>query len=67
MVSLSPAEHSEQLLRELNNLRYEEDFTDVTLEAGGVSIQAQKAVLASASHYFKAMFRNFQESKQSRV
>ena len=54
-VPSSPALLFQQLFAELNNLRNDEDFSDVTLEAEGVNVSAQKLILVAASPYFKSI------------
>ena len=48
--------HSERLLQGLNELRREGLLCDVTLRVGALSVRAHRAVLASCSPYFRAMF-----------
>ena len=45
-----------QVLDRLNELRCYPTLCDVTLIAGGSRLTAHRAILASASHYFLAMF-----------
>ncbi len=56
--------HSEQLLHGLNELRQTSLLCDVVLKVGHQHFQAHRAVLASCSPYFKAMFTgNLSETK----
>ncbi|GAA31368.1 Kelch-like protein 3 [Clonorchis sinensis] len=48
--------HHQRLLATMNELRQTGRFCDVTLQAGSTKISAHKAVLASSSQYFNAMF-----------
>ncbi|XP_002740844.1 kelch-like protein 28 [Saccoglossus kowalevskii] len=48
--------YSEHLLHGLNELRQREELCDVVLRIGDTKIRAHRAVLASCSPYFKAMF-----------
>ncbi|XP_078737922.1 kelch-like protein 28 [Lampetra fluviatilis] len=48
--------HSEQLLEGLNQLRQQRALCDVVLCAGAARCPAHRAVLASISPYFRAMF-----------
>ena len=41
----------------MNQLRLNDEYTNVTLVSGGVHIRCHRVVLAVASDYFKAMFR----------
>ena len=52
--------HSGRVLDGLNRLKDQGIFTDVTLIAGQSKVKAHKAVLASCSPYFHAMFTNFE-------
>ena len=55
-------------LSELNQLRHQGMFCDVTIIVGGQRFLAHKAVLSSASDYFRIMFSSgFQESTMSEV
>lgn len=38
-------------------LRYNEDFTDVTIACEGQQLQAHKVVLSACSPYFKEIFK----------
>ncbi|XP_030922082.1 kelch-like protein 28 [Geospiza fortis] len=58
----------EQLLQGLNLLRQHQELCDVVLRAGEAKIHAHKAVLASISPYFKAMFTgNLSEKENAEV
>ncbi|KAM6921532.1 ectodermal-neural cortex 3 [Xenentodon cancila] len=48
--------HADSLLTQLNLLRKRKVFTDVVLKAGNRSFPCHRAVLASCSRYFEAMF-----------
>lgn len=48
--------HADSLLTQLNLLRKRKAFTDVVLKAGNRSFPCHRAVLASCSRYFEAMF-----------
>ncbi|XP_077997906.1 kelch-like protein 28 [Glandiceps talaboti] len=57
LVSIGEIElYSEHLLHGLNELRQREELCDVVLRIGDSRIRAHRAVLASCSPYFKAMF-----------
>ncbi|XP_066273216.1 kelch repeat and BTB domain-containing protein 2-like isoform X1 [Branchiostoma lanceolatum] len=61
-------EHSNDVLRELNDLREQAELTDVVLEVEGRSFPCHRAVLASCSPYFCTMFTSsYAEAKQERV
>uniref|UniRef100_A0A8C5J3Q5 Kelch like family member 28 n=1 Tax=Junco hyemalis TaxID=40217 RepID=A0A8C5J3Q5_JUNHY len=67
LAKLTPL-HSEQLLQGLNLLRQHQELCDVVLRAGEAKIHAHKAVLASISPYFKAMFTgNLSEKENAEV
>uniref|UniRef100_H3DDJ9 Ectodermal-neural cortex 3 n=1 Tax=Tetraodon nigroviridis TaxID=99883 RepID=H3DDJ9_TETNG len=56
------------LLTQLNLLRQRKVFTDVLLKAGGRSFPCHRAVLASCSRYFEAMFSGgLRESRDAEV
>ncbi|KAL0963325.1 hypothetical protein UPYG_G00304680 [Umbra pygmaea] len=56
------------LLMQLNLLRLDQVLTDVLLCADNTEIPCHRAVLASSSPYFTAMFcRHFRESQQDKV
>lgn len=56
-VPINPFSSSDQLLRnQLEELFHNRTLTDVTLDVGGRSFEAHKAVLASRSKVFAAMF-----------
>eukprot|EP00062_Callorhinchus_milii_P013586 gi/632961837/ref/XP_007896981.1/ PREDICTED: ectoderm-neural cortex protein 1-like [Callorhinchus milii] len=60
--------HSDSLLTQLNLLRKRRLFTDVVLWAGGRDFHCHRAVLASCSRYFEAMFSGgMKESQDSSV
>ncbi|XP_028672151.1 ectodermal-neural cortex 3 [Erpetoichthys calabaricus] len=48
--------HADSMLTHLNLLRKRQQFTDVVLRAGSHSFSCHRAVLASCSRYFEAMF-----------
>ncbi|XP_048418506.2 kelch-like protein 25 [Stegostoma tigrinum] len=50
------ASHPESVLAQLDSLRRQRLFTDVTLRAGRRSFLCHRAVLAACSRYFAAMF-----------
>ena len=55
-------------MKEMHNLRQNEEFTDVTLQSGDIQIQCHRNVLAVATDYFKAMFRcGLEESTSATV
>ncbi|NWH94359.1 KLH28 protein, partial [Aegithalos caudatus] len=67
LAKLTPL-HSEQLLQGLNLLRQQRELCDVVLRVGEAQIHAHKAVLASVSPYFKAMFTgNLSEKENAEV
>ncbi|PSN54714.1 Kelch-like protein 26 [Blattella germanica] len=60
--------HTSTLLCGLNTLRTKGLLLDVTLVADGEAFQAHRAVLASCSDYFRAMFTDaMRESRQSEI
>ncbi|RWS29825.1 kelch-like protein 26 [Leptotrombidium deliense] len=59
--------HSSVLLRGLNWLRSKSLLVDVTLIAGGDCFDAHRAVLASCSDYFRAMFTGDMKECQESV
>ncbi|KAI8507877.1 Kelch repeat and BTB domain-containing protein 8 [Branchiostoma belcheri] len=60
--------HPSTVLRELNSLRKEAELTDVVLEVEGKSFPCHRAVLASCSPYFRAMFTSsYAEARQDRI
>lgn len=60
--------HADSLLTQLNLLRKRRVFTDVVLQAGGRSFPCHRAVLASCSRYFEAMFSGgLRESRDADV
>ncbi|XP_059808925.1 kelch-like protein 25 [Hypanus sabinus] len=50
------ASHPDSVLSQLDSLRRQHLFTDVTLRAGSSSFLCHRAVLAACSRYFEAMF-----------
>ncbi|KAI0209913.1 hypothetical protein LSAT2_005348, partial [Lamellibrachia satsuma] len=40
----------------MQKLRQDEEYTDVTLQSGGVQIRCHRNVLVVASDYFRAIF-----------
>ena len=55
-------------MKEMHNLRQNEEFTDVKLQSGDIQIRCHRNVLAVASDYFKAMFRcGLEESTSATV
>ncbi|XP_078386174.1 kelch-like protein 25 [Cetorhinus maximus] len=62
------ASHPETVLAQLDSLRRQRLFTDVTLWAGSRSFLCHRAVLAACSRYFEAMFSNgLRESRDREV
>ncbi|CAL4126360.1 unnamed protein product, partial [Meganyctiphanes norvegica] len=62
------AAHSETVLQGLNDMRNNGHFCDVTLSVDGQTFPVHKAVLASFSPYFRAMFlSNLAESQQEHI
>lgn len=60
--------HADSLLTQLNLLRKRKVFTDVVLKAGSRSFPCHRAVLASCSRYFEAMFSGgLRESRDADV
>ncbi|KAK1897040.1 Ectoderm-neural cortex protein 1 [Dissostichus eleginoides] len=60
--------HADSLLTQLNLLRKRKVFTDVILKAGKKSFPCHRAVLASCSRYFEAMFSGgLRESRDAEV
>lgn len=60
--------HAESLLTHLNLLRKRRLFTDVVLRAGDEMFHCHRAVLASCSRYFEAMFTGgLKESRDAEV
>ena len=52
-------------MKAVHRLRQNNEYTDVTLESGGVQIQCHRVVLAVGSEYFQAMFRCGLQEKSS--
>uniref|UniRef100_A0A671TBJ0 BTB domain-containing protein n=1 Tax=Sinocyclocheilus anshuiensis TaxID=1608454 RepID=A0A671TBJ0_9TELE len=60
--------HADSLLTQLNLLRNRRVFTDVVLRAGHRAFPCHRAVLASCSRYFEAMFSGgLKESRDAEV
>uniref|UniRef100_A0A8C2CD60 Ectodermal-neural cortex 3 n=1 Tax=Cyprinus carpio TaxID=7962 RepID=A0A8C2CD60_CYPCA len=60
--------HADSLLTQLNLLRKRRVFTDVVLHAGHRAFPCHRAVLASCSRYFEAMFSGgLKESRDAEV
>ncbi|XP_007657600.2 ectoderm-neural cortex protein 1-like [Ornithorhynchus anatinus] len=60
--------HADSLLTHLNLLRQKHLFTDVVLRAGNGAFPCHRAVLASCSRYFEAMFAGgLKESRDAEV
>lgn len=60
--------HTNTLLHGLNELRLKDQLLDITLQAEGRNFQAHRAVLASCSDYFRAMFTDpMKESTQNLI
>jgi len=59
--------HPYRVLERFNELRNNNELCDVTLVAGGHEVKAHRALLASSSPYFSAMFTGFEEKNQERV
>ncbi|KAJ0032473.1 hypothetical protein NQD34_002554 [Periophthalmus magnuspinnatus] len=60
--------HADSLLTQLNLLRKRNVFTDVVLRAGNRAFPCHRAVLASCSRYFEAMFSGgLRESRDAEV
>ncbi|XP_002736900.1 kelch-like protein 24 [Saccoglossus kowalevskii] len=57
-IDYSEANHSVYLLKGLNELKSQQLFTDITLVVGRHEYPCHRAVLASCSPYFRAMFTN---------
>jgi len=55
-ISYTDVSHAKELLAILEVLRNQEELCDVVLVVGSVRINAHRAVLASSSAYFRAMF-----------
>nr|CAD7399880.1 unnamed protein product [Timema poppensis] len=67
-VQFESPSHTGMLLCGLNTLRTRGWLLDVTLLAEGEAFQAHRAVLASCSDYFRAMFTDaMRESRQSEI
>lgn len=59
---------SKNVLRKVNSLRCHKKLCDVVLRAGGKEIHSHRAILASSSSYFMAMFTNeMKESDQDAI
>ena len=62
------ANHGEEMLNCINELREESSLSDVTVIMEGRKFHTHKVVLCAASGYFKAMFTSgFQESDKTEV
>ena len=60
--------HLRNLSKALNDLRTQNQFCDIIINVGGQAFHAHKAILASCSSYFMAMFSSgFKESTQSEI
>ena len=61
-------EYQNYFMKGMNQLRLDDEYTDVTLSSGDVHIRCHRVVLAVASDYFNAMFRcGLQESMSASV
>ena len=49
--------YQNDFMKGMQKLRQDEEYTDVTLQSGGVQIRCHRNVLVVASDYFRAMFR----------
>ena len=59
--------HPQRAFGQLSCMRDDSLLTDVTLIAAGYEVKAHKAVLASCSPYFYAMFTGFDEKNKSKI
>lgn len=62
-----PPIHASRALEALDQMRRQGVLCDVRLCAGGVEVQAHRALLAACSPYFRAMFTQFDESRRDTV
>lgn len=64
----NPDTHSSDALSTLTAMRASKDLVDVTIEAGDLSLNAHRSILAACSPYFRAMFSgDNRESKEGVV
>ncbi|XP_035667925.1 kelch-like protein 2 isoform X4 [Branchiostoma floridae] len=67
-MNVSNNDHTDEVLRGLDELRRRGELTDVVLEVEGRSFPCHRAVLAACSPYFRGMFTSgYAEAKQERV
>ncbi|XP_035667948.1 kelch repeat and BTB domain-containing protein 8-like [Branchiostoma floridae] len=67
-MNVSNNNHTDEVLRGLDELRKRGELTDVVLEVEGRSFPCHRAVLASCSPYFRDMFTSgYVEAKQDRI
>lgn len=67
-VNFESYNHTNTILKGLNDLRLKECLFDITLKAENKSFKAHKAVLAACSDYFRAMFTDcMKEARQNEV
>ena len=60
--------YQNEFMKGLHKMRQNEQYTDLTLQSGGVHIRCHRIVLEAASDYFKAMFRcGLEESTSATV
>ncbi|XP_061181619.1 kelch-like protein 21 [Saccostrea echinata] len=65
---LKSLQYAPELLKQLNNLRQEQVFTDATLCVQHEEIYCHRIILAASSPYFRAMFsHNLREGRDYRV
>ncbi|XP_002739684.2 kelch-like protein 21 [Saccoglossus kowalevskii] len=63
-INFCDVNHARAILLSLNEMRHIPKLTDTVIEVAGKYFQCHRAVLASGSDYFKAMFTNEMQEKK---
>lgn len=67
-IHFSSSSHCNRVLATLNDLRLNEELSDITLKVGTEQVSSHKLVLSANSPYFRAMFSSsYSESEQNVV